>query len=95
MYVVLLKFAGNKARAPALMEGHKAWIQQGLDDGVFLVVGSLQPAAGGAILAHGASPEDLRARVEEDPFVKEDVVRAEILEIAPNRADPRLGWLLG
>ncbi|WP_374572824.1 YciI family protein [Phenylobacterium sp.] len=95
MYVVLLKFAQNKARAPALMEGHKAWIQQGLDDGVFLVVGSLQPAAGGAILAHGASPAELKARVDEDPFVQEDVVSAEILEIAPNRADPRLGFLLG
>jgi hypothetical protein len=32
--------------------------------------------------------------VNEDPFVAEDVVRAEILEITPAKADERLGFLL-
>ena len=40
MFVVLLKFAANKARAPELMEGHKAWIDQGFADGVFLLTGT-------------------------------------------------------
>ena len=37
---------------------------------------------------------DLQARVEADPFVVENVVTAEILEIDPARADERLGFLL-
>ena len=41
MYVVLLKFAENKSRAGDYMQDHNAWIKQGLDDGVFLLVGSL------------------------------------------------------
>lgn len=93
MFVVLLKFADNKSRAPEFMEGHKAWLQSGFDDGVFLAAGSLQPGLGGAILAHQASLAELEDRVSEDPFVAETVVSADILEIAVSRADSRLAFL--
>ncbi|HBC07758.1 MAG TPA: hypothetical protein DC046_09285 [Rhodospirillaceae bacterium] len=93
MFIILLRFAENKPRAKEFMDGHNAWIKRGLDDGAFLLVGSLQPNAGGAILAIAASPDDLRRRVEDDPFVAEKVVTAEILEITPNKTDPRLAFL--
>lgn len=93
MFVVLLKFAAEKARAAAHMEGHKAWIKRGFDDGVFLVVGSLKPEAGGAIVAHNTTRPDLEQFVAEDPFVAEGVVTAEIHEIAPARTDARLEFL--
>ncbi|WP_430398734.1 YciI family protein [Ferrovibrio sp.] len=100
MFVVTLKFAGNKAAAPHLMEGHNAWIRKGFEDGVFLLTGSLQSAAGnaglgGAVLAHGISRTEIEARVAADPFVAEQVVSAEILEIAPGRLDERLAFLKG
>lgn len=93
MFVVLLTFAGNRARAGDLLEGHKTWIERGLADGVFLLVGSLRPERGGAMLAHGTSLAALEARVAEDPFVAEGVVSAEILEIAASRTDARLDFL--
>lgn len=93
MFIVLLRFSSNKARAGQFMEGHNTWIRRGFDDGVFLMAGSLQPRAGGGILAHNTSLEDLQDRVKDDPFVAEDVVSAEILEIAPARADERLAFL--
>ncbi|MFC6490482.1 YciI family protein [Nitratireductor sp. GCM10026969] len=95
MFVVLLRFSENKAQAPRFMEGHKAWIQRGVDDGIFLLVGSLRPDGGGAVLAHDTTRPEIEARVKEDPFVEEDVVRAEILEIEPNRTDERLSFLKG
>jgi uncharacterized protein YciI len=94
MFIVLLKFSDNKANAGRLMDGHKAWIARGFDDGAFLLVGSLKPNLGGAIVAHGTSLTDLRARVNADPFVAENVVTAEILEIDPNKADERLKFLI-
>lgn len=94
MFVVLLKFSGNKAQAGQFMEGHKAWIKCGFDDGVFLLAGSLLSASGGAILAHNASLSELQDRVNSDPFVAENVVTAEILDIAPSKADERLAFLL-
>ena len=94
MFIVLLKFSDNKAQASELMDGHNQWIKSGFDDGVFLLVGSLQPQMGGGIVAHNTSLADLQNRVNKDPFVAENVVITEILEITPAKADERLNFLL-
>jgi uncharacterized protein YciI len=94
MFVVLLKFSGNKGQASQFMEGHKEWIKRGFDDGVFLLVGSVQPNLGGGIVAYNTSLSDLQSRVNHDPFVVENVVSAEILEIAPSKTEERLEFLL-
>jgi uncharacterized protein YciI len=94
MFIVLLKFSANKGQAGQFMEGHNEWIRRGFDDGVFLLVGSLQPSLGGGIVAHNTTLPDLQSRVNNDPFVAENVVSAEILEITPAKADERLKFLL-
>lgn len=95
MFVVLLRLSANRGQASKFMEGHKEWIKRGFDDGVFLLVGSLRPDLGGGIVAHQTSLPDLQARVDDDPFVAENVVSAEILEIAPSRTEERLAFLIG
>ncbi|WP_072572543.1 YciI family protein [Granulibacter bethesdensis] len=92
MFVINLRFA-DKTKAPKFMDGHNAWIKRGFDDGVFLLVGSLQPNAGGTIVAHNAPAAEIEARVQDDPFVIEGVVEAEILAISPTRTDERLAFL--
>ncbi|MFE0462971.1 YciI family protein [Kitasatospora sp. NPDC058965] len=94
MFVVLLRFSANREAAPRHLPGHQEWIEQGMADGVFLLAGSIQPGLGGAIVAHGTSHQELAERVAADPFVAEDVVTAEIVEIAPWLADDRLAFLL-
>jgi len=94
MFVVLLKFSDNKGRASQFMEGHNEWIKRGFDEGVFFLVGSLQPNLGGGILAKNTSRSDLQSRVDDDPFVAENVVTVEILEITPSKVDERLEFLL-
>lgn len=95
MFIVLLRFASNQGRAGELMPAHNAWIARGMADGVFLLVGSLQPRAGGVILAHNSTRAELEARVNQDPFVEHHVVNAELLEVSSSKADPRLEFLLG
>lgn len=94
MFIVLLKFSSNKGQAGQFMAGHNEWIKRGFDDGVFLVVGSLQPNPGGGIVAHNISLSDLQKRVNDDPFVVEKVVSAEVLEITPAKTEERLRFLL-
>jgi len=94
MYIVLLKFSGNKGRAGQFLDGHKEWVKRGFDDDVFLLAGGLQPDLGGGIVAYNTSLSDLQGRVNGDPFVAENVVTAEILEITPAKADERLEFLL-
>lgn len=95
MFIVLLRFSANKARAGEFMAGHNEWIRRGFEDNVFLLVGSLQPNQGGGIVAHNTTLPELQERVGADPFVAENVVSAEILEITPGKADDRLKFLLG
>jgi len=94
MFVILLKFSENKSKAGELMDGHNQWIKQGFEDGVFLLVGGLQPNLGGSVIAHNTSLPELEERVNNDPFVSENIVNAEILEIDPKKADERLSFLV-
>lgn len=94
MFVVFLKFSDNKGRAGEYMEGHKAWIKRGFDDSVFLLVGGLEPNRGGGIIAYNTSLNELQDRVNDDPFVVENIVSAEIYEITAANAYIRLKFLL-
>ncbi len=94
MFIVTLKFSSNKSQAGQFMEGHKAWIKRGFDDDVFLLVGNLQPNLGGGVVAHNTTLANLQARVNDDPFVAQNIVSADILEIEPARTDNRLNFLV-
>ncbi|NKJ08936.1 hypothetical protein [Rhizobium sp. SG741] len=95
MFIVFLRFSDNKTQASQFIEGHNVWIKRGFDSGAFLLAGSLQPNAGGTLLAHNIDRESLEALVQEDPFVAERVVSAEIHEVTPGRVDERLIFLKG
>lgn len=94
MNIVILRFGANGVDAATHMAGHKAWIKRGMDDGVFLLVGSLTRERGGVILVDGMEYEALRERVAEDPFVAYGVVDAEIVEVEPAMAEERLKFLV-
>jgi uncharacterized protein YciI len=94
MYIVFLRFSNNKSRATEFMPAHDAWLKRGLDEGVFLIAGGLQPRLGGAVVAHNTTRAELEARLLEDPFVAHDVVEPEVFEVSPSKADPRLAFLL-
>lgn len=93
MFVTFLKFLDSRAVAPEAMEAHNDWIAQGFQDGTFLCVGSLSPAAGGAILSHGESRAAVEARMAADPLVVQRIVSAEIHEIDVKRTIPAMGFL--
>ena len=92
MYIVLLKFAENKAAASEYMDAHDAWIAQGFADGVFQCVGSLA-SGGGALIAYDEEPSAFDERIRSDPFVEHGVVNAEIHQIAPKRTVSALEFL--
>lgn len=95
MFIVLLKFSDQRSRAAEWMQAHKAWLQKGFEDGVFLASGSLADRQGGCILAHDTDLINLRHRLTDDPFVANDVVRAEVIETTISQAHGSLAGLLG
>lgn len=93
MFLITLTLTEKKAEAAAHMELHNAWISKGFEDGMFILVGSLQPQGGGAILAISSDRSEVEERVAADPFVREGIVTAHIQEIVPGRTDQRLSFL--
>lgn len=94
MHIIILKFTGNRHNAALHLPGHKAWLARGLEDGMFLLAGSLGSDFGGAILARAVSPAKIQDRVNEDPFVRENIVSAEVLEFSPSVASEGFQFLL-
>jgi uncharacterized protein YciI len=94
MYIIFLKFGPNRAQASQWMAEHVQWIQQGIDDGVFLMAGSLDSAQGGAVLAVNLERAQVQHRVALDPFVIHGVVTAEVHAVAPSRMAPGMAALL-
>lgn len=76
------------------MDDHNSWLRQGFSDGIFVLAGSLSDKQGGAILAHNEPLQKIKERVDQDPFVKEGVVTAEIIEISPGKAVESLNFLV-
>ncbi|WP_428742397.1 YciI family protein [Tenacibaculum sp.] len=93
MFIVTLKFSENKGRAHELMQGHNEWINDGIKDDVFLMVGSLKFNLGGVIVAYNSTFSDIQVRVEKDPFVIENIVSFEIIEFTPAKLNNRLDFL--
>ena len=71
---------------------HNEWIKRGFDEGAIVMVGTVHPGIGGAVFVRGNSMEEAQALVNQDPFVRERVVEAEILEIEPKKAIDELAW---
>lgn len=94
MFIILLKFSENRQHASKFMEAHMKWLEQGFDDGVFILAGSIKPNLGGAIIAKNSSIELIKYRANQDPFVIEKIVESEVIEISPSKMDDRLSDLL-
>lgn len=94
MFIVLLKLTDKRATAGEFMEGHKAWLTRGFDEGVFLLAGGIHDKSGGGILIHNCSRAELEARISADPFVQEGIVTVEITELSPSKAAAPLEFLL-
>ncbi len=95
MYFILLTFSTNRDQLVAHLDGHKAWLEQGFNDGVFIMAGSITDGEGGAILAVGEDETALMERVAKDPFVVAEVVEPEIIGVSPTMMDSRLDFLRG
>lgn len=94
MFIVLLKFSENKSAAKEHMQGHVEWLNKGFDDGVFQLSGSLKMQGGGGIIAKSPTFEELEFRINQDPFVEQNVVKPEIIEISASRSVDQLMFLL-
>ncbi|MFR9799411.1 YciI family protein [Streptomyces sp. MS06] len=90
MFVLELTYTAPLHAVDALLDAHRAWLDEQYADGVFLASGRKNPRDGGVILAVAES----RARIEEiaasDPFRSAGVCAYRITEFAATKTAPAL-----
>ena len=64
-----------KKRAPELIAAHRQFLQQGYDEGRFLLSGPTIPPKGGILIARAESLEELNKFLAEEPYCKANVMR--------------------
>ncbi|WP_298673278.1 YciI family protein [uncultured Sphingomonas sp.] len=77
--VVLLDYVGSLDKVDAHVEAHRAFLERGLKEGVFLVAGRREPRTGSVILCRGIA-EDIEALAQTDPLVTAGLATAEVVE---------------
>ncbi len=71
-------------RDPQLIAEHRRFLQQGYDDGRFLLSGPSIPPKGGVLIARAASLEELTAFLADEPYCRAKVMRfSKITEFSP------------
>jgi len=85
MFIVFLRFGPARSHAAQWMLHHNRWLEQGIEAGFVLLAGSLDGGQGGALIMAKLTREEVEARLQEDPFVREGVVVPEVHAIAPSK----------
>jgi uncharacterized protein YciI len=83
-------------RAPELIAAHRRFLQQGYEQGRFLVSGPSIPPRGGILIARAESADELKAFLADEPYCKAKVMRfAKVTEFDPIQHQPFLGDWFG
>ena len=78
-------------RDPNLIAAHRKFLQDGYDEGRFLLSGPSIPPTGGVLIARAKSLEELNAFLADEPFCKENLMRfSKIIEFNPVQHQPFL-----
>ncbi len=67
---------------------HRAWLQKGYDQGLFLCSGPQEPPVGGFLVARAVSADALKAMFEEEPFHCAGLATFTFREFLPVKRQP-------
>lgn len=83
-------------RAPELITAHRRFLQEGYDEGRFLLSGPHIPPTGGILVARAESLDELEEFLADEPYCKADVMRfTKIVEFNPVQHQPVLNDWFG
>ncbi|MCT9082645.1 YciI family protein [Streptomyces fulvoviolaceus] len=90
MFVLELTYTAPLDQVDAVLEAHRAWLDERFAEGVFLAAGRKNPRDGGVILAVAEDRERVEEIAAGDPFVTADVCVYRITEFVAVMTAPAL-----
>jgi uncharacterized protein YciI len=85
MFVLLARYTRPAEDVDRMLDDHRAWITRHQEAGRILMTARQVPLVGGMILATGASADEMRAMIAEDPFHASGAAEYEVREFEPVR----------
>ena len=86
MFVIASTYTRPISREEAVVAEHLAFVDRCYHEGKFVASGPRQPFTGGLIIAHGDSEDEVRALMQEDPFVRDGVSQYEFMHFRCSKA---------
>ena len=86
LFVIDLTYVVDLDQVDAQIPDHVRYLDQGYEDGVFLMSGRKHPRTGGIILAQDVSRDAIIARARHDPFIEIGLASMSVTEFHPNKS---------
>lgn len=83
LFVLLVTYTASIEEIDAALLSHRSFLQEGYDKGFLLASGPRFPRDGGVIIGKFADKNAAVAFSNQDPFVKHNLARYDIIEFAP------------
>lgn len=94
MFVVELTYKKDIEFIDQHVDNHRLFLDQGYNDGYFLVSGPQNPRTGGFIISLLDDKQKLQNFLEKDPFYTEGVADYKITEFIPVKYHPKIETLV-
>ena len=81
-FLLISRYTAPRERIEELVPEHRAFLQEHLASGLFVVSGRRVPWTGGVVVARGTRAQ-VEAAVAADPFTRAGVAETELVEFEP------------
>jgi uncharacterized protein YciI len=90
VFILLPTYQAPIEQIDAMLEQHRAWIDEHCASGRFLLVGRRVPREGGFILAVDGDRAETEGIAATDPFVTSGLASYDVLEVQPTGGVPEV-----
>jgi uncharacterized protein YciI len=94
MYILFINPTKSPQALAPVFPAHSEFLERYCKAGKFILTGGLTARPAGMVLANVNSGDELKAMLEEDPFVREQVAEYEVIEFKPSRYHESLASLI-
>jgi len=95
MYFLHISLAKVPADVEPFRPSHLQWVKKYVDEGLFLVASTKVNGLGGMIVAKSINKDFLLSIIAEDPYVANELVEYQIIEVEIKLTQPELEFLKG
>ncbi|GIG60024.1 hypothetical protein Lfu02_43960 [Longispora fulva] len=85
MYIVTLTYTAPLTEIDARLDEHNGWLEHHYAAGLLVGSGRRIPREGGVIVVRDAARDVLDAALAEEPFLRDAVATAQVVEFTPSR----------